>query len=106
MRPRTPASSHASRAADFSGLNPRIGQPLGTIQLRVCRVVRTRISRAANGEKRYGSAPYWMRTAAFALRFGAFLDFVFEALDDALRFAVFRVISFSWGLRSSRPDTT
>ena len=68
--PLTPASSNASRAADFGGLSPLIGQPFGMIQRLVRRVVTSRISSAAAGVNRYGSAPYWMRTADFDFRFG------------------------------------
>jgi hypothetical protein len=50
--PLTPASSNASRAADFGGLSPLIGQPFGIIQRRDRRVVTSRISSAAAGVKR------------------------------------------------------
>jgi hypothetical protein len=42
-----PASSKASRAADFAGLSPLIGQPLGMIQRLDRRLVTRRISSAA-----------------------------------------------------------
>jgi hypothetical protein len=45
--PLMPASSKASRAADFDGLSPLIGQPLGMIQRLDVRVVTRRISSAA-----------------------------------------------------------
>jgi len=46
--PRTPASSNASRAADFAGFSPLIGHPFGIIHRFVCRVVTRRISSAAS----------------------------------------------------------
>jgi hypothetical protein len=66
--PLTPASSKASRAADFGGLSPLIGQPFGMIQRLDVRVVTRRISSAAAGVNRYGSAAYWMRRAGLILR--------------------------------------
>jgi hypothetical protein len=50
--PLTPASSKASRAADFGGFSPLIGQPLGIIQRLDRRVVTRRISSAAVGVNR------------------------------------------------------
>ncbi len=47
--PLTPASSKASRAADFAGLSPLIGQPFGMIQRLERRVVTRRISSAVSG---------------------------------------------------------
>ena len=44
MVPRTPASSYASRAADFTAFSPLIGQPLGIIHRFDFRVVTSRIS--------------------------------------------------------------
>ena len=50
--PLTPASSKASRAADFVGLSPLIGQPFGMIQRLDRRVVTRRISSAASDVNR------------------------------------------------------
>jgi hypothetical protein len=50
--PLTPASSNASRAADFAGLRPLIGQPLGMIQRLDRREVTMRTSSAASGVNR------------------------------------------------------
>src|SRR5215831_2434419 len=56
-----PASSRASWAAHWAGVSPSTGQPLGTIQRLVLRVVMSRIS-IAPFDLRHGRTAYWTFT--------------------------------------------